>query len=335
MLSVKPTGANKNVQVSINFPFRLQNIDGIHRDEYEYFGAGLNTTETNGFVENSATWVYYKGEERAFQDRWYGAELDVKIKSGIFELTAGGGTIVFHDTRGLAYKLTQDSIPGAGGSSTLDFSKKDIIDSNVKYETDTFSETHQAFLHFKVGPIGAFYRIMDGDGFSGRMSRGARASNPAYQLWILDESDGVSGNLSWADLRTAFGGSRLDRAARRITLARTTFNKQWYGITYHANKRMRFSAGVFETIDTEGVFGNTVKTNALQRVGDTSGSRSNTNGRSTGDNVASQIESSTTFGTRAGLSDRNGRGPGVVPYASLIGDTFVDRQVFIRAQYKW
>ena len=340
MLSVKPTGANKNVQVSINFPFRLQNIDGIHRDEHEYFGVDLNTTETSGIIEQGASWVYVKGEERAIQDRWYGVEVDAKIKSGIFELTAGAGTIYFHDTRGLAYQITQDSLPGTGGTA-LNWSDKAVLDNNIKYETDVWNATQQAFIHFKVGPIGAFYRIMDGDGFAGRMSRGSRASNPAYQLWILDESNGTSGDLTYQDLQAAFGGTRLDRTNRRTTLARTSFFKQWYGVTYHANKRMQFSAGVFETTDTEGVFGNTVKTNALHRIGNTSGSRTANNGNrsgtssNAGTNVASQIENSTTFGTRAGLSDSNGRGPGVVPYASLIGDTFVDRQVFIRAQYKW
>lgn len=313
MISAVPTGENEAFELSINFPFRLQNIAGMHHTEHKYYGVDLNGSSAE--LANGATWAYYSGEKRAFQDQWYGYEVDAKVKQGLFEMTVGGGTIYWKDQRGMAYKLTSDTFPGTGGGNGVNFSLIPNIDSNIKYEQDTIAHTDQAFIHFKIGPVGAFARIIRGQGRSGKLSSYRRNSNPAWLLYTIDEADYQSGNLNFATVASAIGGSTG-------SLADTWYEKNVFGITLHANDRTNISLGMSEQRDSEEVLGNQTVTNPYSNVGCADPSSATCN------NVPTQVANNT--GWNAAILP-----PGEALPLTLVGTPKVNRQIFIRAEYNW
>lgn len=323
MLSVKPTGKNKQVEVNLAVPFRFQNVTGVIDDEYKYLALGIETGNEE-FPEKSANFRYVQGEKRAFQDVWYGGEAAVKVKTGITEIGGGVGTVVHHDKRGLAYAIDEDTFPATGGGttgdqSTTDFSKFTNLADQVNYDKDVWVTAQYGFIHAKVGPVGGYYRLTTGEGAS-RLDRVNRSGhNPLTTYLIADYyTDGTGqankfGDMTYSQLNTYLSN-------RRLSLNNQNYMKYEYGITWYANKRFRLSVGLEETVSSNRVTGYQTRTNPYSTVGTKD---------SPDTSYISNVENNAAFAKRQEIADTNAQ------LDELFGKQTTDRQIYVRSQMKF
>ncbi len=320
-LTIKPTGENANVIFALNFPFRFQNVAGVHQDEYSYAAATIDTTKDA--LSDNFQWEYLRGSKRALQDSWYGSEADLTVKTELVKFTVGAGTMVHRDQRGTAVSINETTFPGHGTDKggTIDFSKFQNIDKSYRYENDVFTQANYGFAHVAVGQFGAFYRIIQGDGTSGRLSGARDAGRDRWLTYAMADLyaggsyDETLGDLSYSDLKAYLTN-------RGENLSKQTYQKYLYGVTWIANPRFRISLGVEDTINTDMVFGYQNKVHPLSRVrGKAAATESTT--------LDSQVGSNTRISYRTGLPNKE-----PLPIDQL-GKNRVERQIFVRSEYSF
>lgn len=296
--SVRPTGKQKEFEFTLTAPLRLRNVTGIAREETEFLSADISNPATP-----RATWL--RGNKRSRQDVFYGAEADAVIRRGDLEVTVGLGQGWRIDKRSDASRLTDGQI--AAGIDPADLRS---IRNAYADEEDAYGGGRFAFLHFKYLWLGGFFRYTEGtlgNSLDGTIGVATRKSWQAQAL-NLDAADGVIGNLAYGSLRN-------------LDLGRARFQKLLFGLTWHANDRVRISIGLSRLTGT-GVDGYALRTNAFERI---SGQGA---GAVVAQNLAQQLNNSAALKGVLGLGSGD-----TLQINDFVGTRVVDQQIFIRSQY--
>lgn len=242
--SFKPTGTDKDFEVSIGLPFRFQNVSGIKRQEYEYVAADFSTTAPRADI--------YSGDGRAKQDRAYGPELAVSYDGGDFKVTIGGGHIFLKDKRGAAWRTDQ-----TGGASLLATQAgRSLPDYTLAYysDKDARGQSNWAYLHVKFGAFGLLGRHIYGTG-SGTLAA-LPSKSYAEQLVEADLQDSTLGNLSPSVTRGA--NATIDLGGAR-------FRRETYALTWSPFARLTIAFGM-EKLKTTNRDGDRTKVNAMDNI---------------------------------------------------------------------
>ncbi|MBE7437268.1 MAG: hypothetical protein HS115_02345 [Spirochaetales bacterium] len=305
LFTVKPTGDAKDFEVALGLPVRFQNVMGMHESEYRYVSADLDPNN-DGNLDNRISYTYLRGNPRAKQDYYYGAEVDLAVRQESFEISAGAGTVVRRDQRSTATRLTDKIV-----KDPIDTTKYDQVFGTIRIEEDAMGQANYIFGSIKVGSFGAVARYTEGDGgtFDGRL--GVQPGKARLKTMVLkDLENNQLGDIKYSDLRT-------------LDLGRARFRKVMYGLNYHFSPQFRLTLGVIEVRATDAATGYPTKINWLQAIpveGTTAAGAKKTG------TVSDQIESSkitSALGTPAGekfiLND-------------IFGKERIDRQVFLRTE---
>lgn len=302
-MAIMPLGSDGPLILAISFPFRLHNVVGVERDEYE---------RTSSMDLTTGAFEYVKGERRAKQDVSYGTEVDLEFKSGAFRFTVGGGAAVRIDRRSNVLIIdenigTLDLNTAAGAQS--------FFGNNYIRAADSKGLARYVFGHVRYGWIGFVGRYAVGTG-SGSLNDTLGTSNgvSAEERQFLDDlgDDGIAnGSLTLADLRS------LDRGQAQ-------FHKIVLAVEFFPNERFRVAVG-FSQITAIGNNGEEIRTTALDRLPDEvlDGTGTYESGY-TPNYLANQIALSNGADaiTAAAVKDTD-----------LFGKQDRRRQIFIRTQY--
>ncbi len=295
-VSVRPTGKEKNFELSISFPFRLRNITGVAPEETNYATADVSNLA-------NPQYTIYQGDTRAKRDAFWGSEIDTVFRSGPFELTLGAGGGVRLDRRGDAYRYNQATL--VSGINPLDLRN---LNTNVAIEEDARGDGLYGFIHGRYEQFGGFYRYTEGtsgtnlDGTLGVSTRKSWLSQSINQ----DIRDGVGGNLTLGETLAFDPG-------------KARFQKHLFGITWHANDRLRISLGVSRLTGTE-ASGKQRRINALDRIDGQGGQAARV--------LSDQLELNNSIKSALGLSAND-----VLDLNDYIGTRQIEQQIFIRSQY--
>ncbi|MBX7057668.1 MAG: hypothetical protein K1X75_06345 [Leptospirales bacterium] len=295
-VSLRPTGKDRDLELTLTLPFRLRNITGIAPEETSFASVDLS----NPAAPQAS---YLIGDERAKKDAAYGYEADGVIRSGDLSFTAGLGQAVRVDRRGRAFSYNQTTL-----ANGIDPNNQTQVLNSISVEEDAYGVASYFFAHARYEWLGAFFRYSEGNSDSalnGALGVSTRKSWLS-QMINADRADGVLGNLSFGETRS-------------LDLGRSRFRKITYGLTWHANDRFRLSIGLSRITGTT-ASGGERRVNALQRV---SGQ-----GAASSLNLAQQLENSASFKSQLGLSS-NDR----VDLNDFIGQRQVEQQIFVRSQY--
>jgi len=328
LISIIPTGNNTTHNLSINFPFRFENLFGVSVNEVQFFAIDLCGSQVplppNIIVtapnappticqysqSNIPDFSYIRGTKRAKQDVNYGAEVDYLFKSKIFELTIGLGSIIKIDKRGEAIRLTRGLLYGQQPSI-----KASEITSYYQYQTDTLGNANYVLIHFRWLDFGAFirYTVGTGDKILGKL--GTKPSKSIYQQLIeIDYSNNIIGDVDYYDLI-------------RLDYGKAEFNNIIFGITYNILSEFKVSFGVSQTTGKDG-FGRSKKENFLERIPALSGSSAS------GNNFSEQLQSQELFYSNTSFYNSLGYyTPGKFVTNDWIGKKLIEKQIFIRAQF--
>lgn len=295
-LTVRPTGKEKDVEVWITFPFRLRNVTGIAPEETNYI-----TTDASNLA--NPRYTVYQGDTRAKRDAFWGSEADLIVREGLLEVTLGVGGGVRLDRRGDAYRYDQTT--AVSGISPIDLRN---LGSNVAIEEDARGDGVYGFIHGRYGEWGGFWRY----------SEGTSGAN-------LDGTIGVATRKSWLsqsinqDIRDGVGGNLTLGETLGFDLGKSRFQKHLFGITWHANERLRISLGVSRITGSE-ANGKERRINALDRI--------DGQGGQAGRALSDQLEQNNSIKSALGLSAND-----TLDLNDFIGTRQIEQQIFIRSQY--
>ncbi len=297
LLSIVPTGKNRTLHWSVNFPLRVHNVHGISDDESRYL-----TADVSG-APNTFEFVYMEGDTRAKRDLHYGVETDVSVTSGEFTFTLGVGNVTHLDRRGAVTTYNLSS----GGTGT-------VSDSVSRSEDrDAIGWANYVYAHARWRYIGVFGRVIAGTSTDRLSSRIAPVDGTPWigQALALDAADNQFGNLSLAS-----ADANIDHGEGRY------FNTI-YGVTFFPSatgEYFRISLGVSELRGRDQT-GREYRTNVFERF---DGSGAST---PTGDTIAEQLEGNSA------VKGAFGYGPNeTLVLNDFVGSRIDTRQVFIRAQ---
>ncbi len=307
MLSFIPTGNNKALRWTINLPFRQRNFYGVDGSETETIQ--LTMTDASNNILLQPQYKIYHGDVRAKRDLYYGWDTDVEVKTGDFAFTVGGGSAIKLDRRGSAYVVDETLLNG--GVSLADFQ---TLNTYFLRDEDRYGLANYVFFHFKYQMLGAFFRYTEGSSQSSLNGKLGTVNGKPWLVRVLNQDvlndvDGQNGAL----------GDMTLGELKAINPGKNRFRTVTYGGTWHANGRFRISLGVKETVGTDSN-GDEFRENVLQRYYDTTGTTT----------VASQLESSDTLKSIIGYQPTD-----TLDLNDFIGKRSINREVFIRGQYKF
>jgi len=328
IFSIIPTGENAKNILSINFPFRLENVVGVSNNEVQFLAIDICGNQTalpaNAIVTtfNAPSTVcefsqsgipnfsYYRGTKRAKQDLSYGTEVDYTYNNKEFKFTIGAGTVLKIDRRGEAVRLSRGLLLGQNPSiSASEFT------SYYQTQTDTVGNANYILAHVKWKDYGAFARHTIGTAGNLLGQLGTRASKSwTQQVLEQDSANNIFGDLSYTDLN-------------RLDMGKAVFKSSVLGVTYYFTPSFIISFGLSETRATDTV-GRRARENVLERFPAIAGSSAS------GRNLSEQLESPQAFYSYTSFYNSLGYNlPGQFATNEWIGKEIIDRQVFLRAQF--
>jgi hypothetical protein len=328
LVSFIPTGYNKKNILSVNFPFRFENVHGVNGNETQFLAADIcgnqealppsaivtSLNAPNTVCEYSQSGVsnfsFYKGTKRAKQDYSYGMETDYSLNLESIKFTLGVGTVYKVDRRGEALRLSRGLLYGENPNvSAANYT------SYYQSESDRIGNANYILSHIKWKDYGAFFRHTLGTSGSVLGQVGTNSSKSwAEQVLEQDVKNNILGDFSYTD-------------SNRLDLGRAMFKSTIVGATYQMTPDFLISFGVSESRATDSV-GRRARENTLERVPVLPGSSA------TGKNASEQLESSQSFYSYTGNYNRLGYNlPGQFSTNEWLGKEMIDRQIFIRAQF--
>jgi hypothetical protein len=298
MLSFIPTGKNKTINWSINFPFRLHNIYGIEASEVRYVTADLSAAPGTYEI------LYREGDARAKRDIDYGVETDVKLDLGEFEFTLGAGTVARIDRRGRVTDRTY--LPDGTGAL------RETITTTESRDASGFA--NYVFAHFRWRYFGAFGRVIYGTSSDSLSQKFSPVDKTPWMIQALklDAADNVYGNLT------------LSSADNGIDHGEGRYYSVIYGLTFFPSARASFfrvSVGVSELWGWDKT-GRAYRTNVFERYDGAGVGTANT------DTVASQLEGNATLKGALGLTAAD-----TLVLNDYVGSEIETRQIFVRTQF--
>ncbi len=328
LVSIIPTGYNKKNILSVNFPFRFENVHGVSGNETQFLAADIcgnqeNLPATaivttlnapNTICEYSQSGVpnfsFYKGTKRAKQDYSYGMETDYSLNLETIKFTFGVGTVYKVDRRGEALRLSRGLLYGENPNiSAANYT------SYYQTESDRIGNANYLLSHIKWLDYGLFFRYTFGSAGTSLGQLGTRSSKSwAEQVLEQDSKNNILGDFSYTD-------------SNRLDLGKAIFKSTILGATYQMTSDFLISFGVSESRATDPV-GRRARENSLERVPTLPGSSA------TGRNLSEQFESNQSFYSYTGNYNRLGYNlPGQFSTNEWLGKEMIDRQIFIRAQF--
>jgi hypothetical protein len=302
LLSFIPTGANKDLHFSVNFPVRSFGVAGGDRAEYERF---------NLDVSNPAAPVFnlYKGDRRTLRDLNYGVEGDVVLKIGDLSVSGGVGTAIKRDVRGSAIRIDETVINGVNPSDIT------TISSHYVTEEDAVGVANYVFGSVKLRGLGAFVRLIEGTLGSNTLE--TKLGAVTRKRWLAsalntDALDGVMGNLTY------------NQMVNQIDQGRAAYRQIVYGVSYEPTGRLKIALGTGILTGTDSS-GKQMRENTLENIKDSTGATT----------VASQV-TDMTVPQYSALWSRLGYTTTDQPVLNdFIGNRSVLQDVFIRAEYSF
>ena len=295
LVSLKPTGNAKDLQFSINFPFRLHNVYGVSPTESEYATADLST------LPAAPQATYLVGDTRAKRDISYGVEGDFVFKTGDFSFTIGGGTAVKVDRRNNAYQVDENGI---------DLTSPTNIFAEINLDRDRRGFANYIFAHARFGIFGAFGRYTIGTSGGSLSNKIGVVNNKSFleQAVELDASDGTFGNLTLGELNNG------------ISRGKGRFHNIILGISIHPTDFFTLSLGV-SRLTGSAQTGKEFRVNPLERV--------QPQGSATA-NLSTQLQNENFIKNSLGYSSSES-----LDLNDFIGTQKRNQQVFIRTELKY
>lgn len=225
--SIHPTGKAKDIDISVAFPFRLQNIVGIKREEWDFATVDASTPVPR--------FDAYRGNSRAKQDATFGQEVAAAFDLDIgLKLTVGLGQAVLRDKRESAVRNSQN---GDRELTAATSASRPYIDYTTQYQwdRDAFGRSSWGYVHAKFGSFGILARQIYGTG-NGTLQALPRKSY-AQQLVEVDLRDNNIGNGDITTLSTRGSNPTID-------LGKARFKRETYAVTWSPFSRFAVALGV-------------------------------------------------------------------------------------------
>lgn len=301
MFSLTPMKAEKDsgMDLSINFPFRLQNVYGVRGQEYQ------NVVDLD-FNPASPKFSLIQGSASAKKDRSVGIEIDAKAKfSSDSSISFGVGGVRKTDVQANAYVL--DETVGA-------MSLQNYLANGYYYQGSTaVGNAKYVFVHGRSGKYGFVTRFSTGTGSCTGYSTctmserlGTAIGNPLSNEFDLNNVSLSSGAPSNAAIKSIVQADRGQSQFRKITAA----------LTFMPNERMSVAAGIHITSMT-----------------DNQGKNAMAYGMSNQIATAGQSPLAAAGSSNASLNTAIAQG--FLTDANTLGTKNYDRQTFVRMEYKY
>lgn len=215
-IGFRPTGKNKELEITIALPFRLANTTGIRHEEVNVTGVTIANVASPQIMT-------YTTDKRTKQDITYGTEGAVGATFGDFKFTVGAGHAILKDKRATSYAVDQ-----SGYTLTTDYSRY------MNPDQDGYGRTNYGYLHLKFRWFGVFYRDIYGTGSTGNVTA-LPGKSYIQQLIEADTTDTIAGNVSPAITRGSAPG---------VDLGKSRFRKQLGGLEFFLMPRLALSIGM-------------------------------------------------------------------------------------------
>lgn len=301
MFSLTPLKAEKDsgFDLSINFPFRLQNVYGVRGQEYQ------NVVDLD-FNPASPKFSLVQGAARAKKDRSVGVEIDTKAKfSSDSSISFGVGGAQKTDVQTNTYVLDET----VGAMSLQNY----LVNGYYYQGANAVGTARYVFLHGRAGKYGFVTRFSTGTGSCTGYSTctiserlGTSIGNPLSNEFDLNNVSLSSGAPSNAAIKSIVQADRGQSHFRKATVA----------LTFMPNERMNVAAGIHVTTMTDSQGKNAMVYGLSNQIA--------TTGQSPLAAAASTNASLNTAIAQGFLTDAN-----------TMGTKNYDRQAFVRMEYKY
>ncbi len=249
LLHFRPTGKNKEHNLSLNLPFSLQNWFGADESEHRFLSADLDTADITKTGFTAIT-----GSVRARKRITAGAELDYIFTGSGFGLTVGGGPYMMHNYQRNVYMVTDQTLLKL--SDTDETVRNKALAGAVTPYRDHTAYGQYFFIHANYRKAGFVfqYTAADGNSLQGKMLNHDNVPWMVQAMKTDLSDDGIlNSSKDLLDLRLS------------VNQGRGRSEKYAFGISYQVNPRVQIALAqiIVYAWDNNG---EPLRTNVLERI---------------------------------------------------------------------
>lgn len=318
LLHFQPTGKRKDFQIHLSLPFLFKNFTGMESREVEYKSVNIACSSD---CLHAPRMIYMKGNKRAYQDIYYGLQLDGVVQRPNWKITMGGGPYFYVDRREDAFMVTERILNPHdfffAGYDTRE-QRQILLGTDRRYESDTQGRAAYMYLHGEYESVGIFGMYTAGTG-SGQVGNGVITgvvSAPSAVPWVMQAAhqdisrDGELGNTN---IREIYEMSNF------VDEGRSHFEKVLLAITWSLSPDLRLALGVVTSRGWQDN-GNPVRVHYLDSI--------------EGNPDATGLEASSLTDQVDGVLLPDLGVPDGVSLRDLNGRTRIEKQTFFAMEYK-